>query len=140
MSAPTPETRSTVYERDHNRCVLCGAHNPLTFQHRQASGMGGRKARPTFVEGLCLCSDCNDRCERDLQTKALAYGVKVRRWVDDPADVPVLYPFIWGWARLTEDGMAIPISAKTAVEMMRAVYGEEWDAWMEEIRKERSNG
>jgi hypothetical protein len=134
MTGPTPKTRAGMYRRDHDQCALCGRRDALTHGHRRAVGMGGSKIRPSIVDSITLCSDCNDRAERDLQIKALAYGVKVRKWVKDPAAVPVLYPFIWGWARLTEGGVAVPISADQAAEMMRAVYGDEWDSWMKEIR------
>ncbi|MFA5606625.1 MAG: hypothetical protein WDA07_05500 [Leucobacter sp.] len=95
--------------------------------------MGGSKLRPSITDSLTLCIDCNGRCERDLQIKALAYGVKVRRWVKDPSAVPVLYPFIWGWARLTEDGRAEPITPEEAAVMMRDVYGTQWEEWRAEI-------
>ena len=134
MTGPTPKTRAGMYARDHEQCALCGKHDRLTHGHRRAVGMGGSKIRPSIVDSITLCGDCNDRAERDLQTKALAYGVKVRKWVKDPAAVPVLYPFIWGWARLTEDGQAVPISHEEAERMMREVYGDEWDGWMQEIR------
>lgn len=134
MSAPTPKVRRDMYERDHEQCAMCGRRDELSHQHRQAVGMGGSKIRPSIVESLTLCMDCNGRCERDLQTKALAYGVKVRKWVKDAGLVPVLYPFIWGWARLTPGGEAIPIHADEAAQMMRDVYGEEWDQWMAEVR------
>ena len=134
MSAPTKQTRADMYERDHDQCALCGRRDTLTHQHRRAVGMGGSKIRPTITDSITLCFDCNGRAERDLQTKALAYGVKVRKWVKDPAAVPVLYPFIWGWARLTEGGQAVPIHADEAAQMMREVYGEEWDQWMAEMQ------
>lgn len=143
MTAPTPAVRADMYRRDHDQCAMCGRHDMLTHQHRQATGMGGSKERPSITASLTLCAECNDRCERDLQIKALVYGVKVRRWVKDPAMVPVLYPFIWGWARLTEDGKAEPITGEQAAEMMRDVYGEEWDEWRAQIGLpvfERSGG
>lgn len=134
MSGPTPKVRGDMYERDHEQCVMCGRREGLSHGHRRAVGMGGSKIRPSITDSVTLCLDCNGRAERDLQTKALAYGVKVKRWVKDPALVPVLYPFIWGWALLTEDGKSLPISAETAAEMMREVYGAQWDEWMNEIR------
>lgn len=130
MTGPTPKTRAGMYERDHEQCALCGKRGDLTHGHRRAVGMGGSKIRPSITDSVTLCASCNERAERDLQTKALAYGAKVKKWVKDPALVPVLFPFIWGWARLTEDGKTVPISVETAAEMMRAVYGDEWDRWM----------
>lgn len=133
MSAPTPAVRATMYDRDHNQCALCGRHDQLSHQHRRAVGMGGSKTPPSITDSVTLCLDCNGRCESDLQTKALVYGVKVRRWVKDPAMVPVLFPFIWGWARLTPGGHAEPIHAVEAARMMRKIYGDEWDQWRAEI-------
>lgn len=134
MSAPTPKVRSTMYERDHDQCALCGSRDNLSHQHRRAVGMGGSKIRPTITDSITLCLSCNGRAEGDLQTKALAYGIKVRKWVKDPSLVPVLYPFIWGWARLTEGGHAEPIHADEAARMMREIYGEEWDQWMSQVQ------
>lgn len=133
MSGPTPATRAGMYRRDHDQCVMCTARYTLTHGHRRAAGMGGSKIRPSITDSVTLCAECNGRCERDLQTRALWYGTKVRKWVKDPAMVPMYYPFLFGWARLTEGGEAVPISAQEAARMMRAVYGEEWDRWMEEI-------
>lgn len=135
MTGPTQKVRSGMYERDHEQCALCGRRDSLSHGHRRAVGMGGSKIRPSITDSITLCLSCNERAERDLQITALAFGIKVRRWVKDPALVPVLYPFIWGWARLTEDGRAVPISAETAAEMMREVYGEEWESWMREARE-----
>lgn len=122
-----------VKERDLEQCAACGARDGLSHQHRRAVGMGGSKAAPTFEDSLTLCIDCNGRCERDLQTRALAQGWKVRRWVQDPSLVPVLFPLTYGWARLTKAGLALPISAAEAAAMMRDVYGTQWDAWCAEV-------
>lgn len=133
MTGPTPAVRAGMYDRDHNQCAMCGRRDSLSHGHRRGVGMGGSKIRPSIDDSITLCMSCNERVERDLQIKALAYGVKVRRWVKDPGAVPVLYPFIWGWARLTSGGQAVPIHAEEAAQMMRDVYGEEWDSWMQQI-------
>lgn len=143
MTGPTPKTRKDMYTRDHEQCAMCGRRDTLTHGHRRAVGMGGSKIKPSITDSITLCLDCNVRCERDLQTRALVYGTKVRRHVKDPALVPVLFPFIWGWARLTEDGKAVPIHADEAAEMMRDVYGAQWDEWRAQIGLpvfERSGG
>lgn len=120
-------------DRDHNQCARCATRYNLSHQHRRAVGMGGSKVAPTFEDSLVLCLDCNVRCERDLQTLALVYGWKVRRYVADPSRVPVFYPHLWGWARLTAGGEALGIHATEAAEMMHDVYGDEWDEWTAEV-------
>lgn len=131
MSTPTPAVRAVTYERDEHRCVSCGTLSPIQYQHRAAEGMGGRLARPRLEEGLTTCAICNAGYEAHLQTRALARGWKVRRWVvqqGKAAEVPVRYALA-GWMQLTSDGRRVPITRELAVEMMRAVYGPEWDEW-----------
>lgn len=83
MTAPTRKLRLQVYDRDHRRCLDCGRTDLLTFQHREASGSGGRgkKAPPlTSADGITLCTFCNDACETTAgQSRALALGYKIRR-------------------------------------------------------------
>ena len=127
MSAPTPETRMAVYTRDGRRCVACHAADGLTFQHRRAVGMGGSKLRPDAADGLTLCGTCNEACEGRMQTLALAHGWKVRRWAD-PTLVPAYYPHEFQWFRF--DGVdRHPITAIVALDMMHAVYGDEYMKW-----------
>jgi hypothetical protein len=128
MSAPTKQTRADVYQRDGYRCVMCGATDPLTFQHRRAVGMGGSTILPPPVDGLTLCASCNDRCERDLQDRALAHGWKVRKWVTAPERVPVFFPAEFRWYRL-EGTRRVPISSAVAMEMGCSIYGDEWMRW-----------
>lgn len=127
MSKPTEETRRGVYLRDGYRCVMCGALE-LTFQHRRAVGNGGSKNIPTAVDGLSLCMICNGACEAELQTKALANGWKVRRWVTCPERVPVYFPHEFAWYRL-EGLNRIRISFAVAMEMGCSVYGDQWMQW-----------
>lgn len=131
MTTPTPVVRAVTYERDDHRCVSCGTLATITYQHRAAEGMGGRKARPRLEEGLTACALCNAAYEGSLQVRALAYGWKVRRFVVEQglaAQVPVRYA-LCGWHLLFNDGRRVPISEGTAVDMMRAVYGLVWDEW-----------
>lgn len=128
-SDPTPQVRMAVYQRDGVRCVACAAWNPLSFQHRRATGMGGSKIRPTVVDGVCACVPCNVEFERGLQIKALLRGWKVPRWVKVPALVPVFYPLFGGWHVLGQDGTRVPVSVKVALDMMRDVYGDEYEKW-----------
>jgi hypothetical protein len=129
VSAPTRAVRAAVYERDGNRCVVCGATSPLTFQHRRAEGMGGRLHFPTAVEGLTVCHVDNEAFESHLQTLALYRGWKVRSWVREQTSVPVFYAYERRWCRLTPDGRRVAISQRRAARMMRSVYGQEWDEW-----------
>lgn len=128
MTAPTTQTRASVYLRDGYRCVACGAVDGLTFQHRRAVGMGGSKNVPAPVDGLTLCGSCNARCESDLQDMALANGWKVRRWVSSPERIPVYYPHEFAWVRF-EGINRVRVSHAVAMEMGCAVYGDEWMKW-----------
>ena len=124
VSAPTPVIRAAVYRRDFDRCVACNTPNGLTFQHRRAVGMGGSKVRPGAADGLALCAVCNAACEADMQSLALTNGWKVRRWAD-PVHVPCYYPHEFTWCRL-EGVTRTPITAVVALDMMHAVYGDEY--------------
>lgn len=127
MSAPTPIVRAAVYRRDGERCAACSTTAGLSFQHRRAVGMGGSKTRPGAADGLTLCITCNEECERSMQILALANGWKVRRWAD-PTKVPVYFPHEWAWYRL-EGSERREISAVVALDMMHAVYGDEYFSW-----------
>jgi hypothetical protein len=82
MTAPSKKVRGQTYLRDGFRCVSCGSRDALTWQHREASGMGGRGDRApelTTADGLTLCYLCNQACEAEGQQRALALGWKLRR-------------------------------------------------------------
>lgn len=130
MSAPTRETRTAVYRRDRERCVACGSPH-LTFQHRRAVGMGGSKIQPSPVDGLSLCGVCNEACEHANQTLALVNGWKVRRWAD-PMKVPYFDRMDRLWFRV-EGVERFEISALVALDMMHAVYGDEYLLWRVEV-------
>lgn len=124
---PTPHVRMGVYERDEHRCVSCGRWGALTFQHRQAVGMGGSTQRPHFDQGLAACGNCNGRYETDLQRAALRFGWKVPRWVQVAGMVPVFYPRERRWFRLARStGRREHVSHVEAMRMMREVYGEQY--------------
>lgn len=131
MSAPTLQVRKTVYQRDHEACVSCNRRDSLTFQHRAAVGMGGSRIKPPPPAGIALCLLCNQACEAELQSRALAYGWKIRRHMD-PHRVPVYYPHEFGWFLLT-GGTRQSISSEIAVELMCAAHGAEWYRWWEEV-------
>lgn len=126
MSAPTQKVRDLTYARDLYACVACGRRQTLTHQHRQASGMGGRIRRPSVTESLTLCADCNTRCESDRQQEALTNGWKVRRWVRDPALVPVFYTTESTWYVLLPTGTRRAITTALALDQMVGVYGPEY--------------
>jgi hypothetical protein len=131
MTEPKTHVRAVTYERDGHRCVSCGAFTNLQFQHRQATGMGGSRVRPLFVDGVTSCARCNPRYESDLHQAALRFGWKVPRWVDAPGLVPVWCVWARSWFRLTRVGTREPVSGKVALEMMHEVYGPQYDEWMQ---------
>jgi hypothetical protein len=133
VSRPEPVVWAVVKERDGQRCVTCGRWTDLTFQHRNAVGMGGSKHKPLHAEGVTSCWLCNGEYERTLQTLALVYGwkvKKVKRAVDHPEDVPVFYVQERAWFVLTTEGTRSRISDADAAARMRDVYGSEWDEWV----------
>jgi hypothetical protein len=83
VTAPSREVRGHTYLRDGFRCLSCGARDGLTWQHREASGHGGRGRKApalTTADGLTLCMLCNQACEAEGQERALALGWKLRRF------------------------------------------------------------
>ncbi len=126
MADPTAKVRRGVMERDGGACCSCGDSGAMTFQHRQASGMGGNPVRPGYADGLAACGSCNSRFESDLQSQALALGWKVKRRIGShtAADVPYFHAATGRWYRLAADGpWREQIPVHTAVRMMAAVYG-----------------
>lgn len=82
MTAPSKRVRGLTYLRDGHRCVACGSLSPLEWNHREASGHGGRgKKAPTLTpaDGVTLCTLCNQGIEGHLIDKGLALGYKLRR-------------------------------------------------------------
>lgn len=117
MTAPTKKVRDLVYRRDNNRCISCGSHISLSFQHRQATGMGGSKVKPLPHEGLTACLPCNESFEADKQSDALYWGWKVRRFCPVAVDVvPVYYRIEAAWFLLNADGSRDRINEATANE------------------------
>lgn len=138
MAVPRPKVRELTYERDGHRCALCGATDGLSFQHRMAVGAGGSKHEPSVVEGLTLCTSCNVRVERDLQSVGLAFGMKIPRWptLKRQEIVPVLYWVEKQWYMLRVDGSRHPIEALQAKQVMRHVYGGDlYDGWADRARE-----
>lgn len=121
MTAPSKFIRDSTKARDGHRCISCSTTQNLSFQHRQASGMGGSKKPLTPAAGLTACVTCNMRFESDLQGKALAYGWKVARWVTDPADVPVFDPLTDTWFLLAPGWERVPLLEADALELMSVV-------------------
>lgn len=82
MTAPTKSVRDLTYLRDGFRCVACGSHDLLEWNHREASGHGGRGRKApklTPADGVTLCTFCNQGLEADGQDRGLALGWKLRR-------------------------------------------------------------
>ena len=130
--APLPKTVTrALYRRDDYQCAATGDHNGLTPQHRRALGMGGSKSPVSNGLGnlLTLRADVNERMESDLMQVGLAFGWKVRAWITRPSIVPVLYRVDGVWRMLREDGSRDDITSAEAWEVMRNVYGPEWERW-----------
>jgi hypothetical protein len=117
--------------RDGDQCIVCATRDRLSFQHRQAVGMGGSKVNPTCVEGVTACVPHNEAFEHRLQTLALLRGWKVRGWVSDAGLVPVWYPLLGGWHVLRGEGREW-VSARAARALMVDVYGGEYEEWERE--------
>lgn len=128
MSAPSKDVWDAVKARDGGQCIVCGTQHGLSFQHRQAVGMGGSKHRPTCVEGVTACLPHNEAFEHRLQALALLRGWKVRSWVEDAGRVPVWYPLLGGWHVLRGEGREW-VTARAARALMVDVYGDEYEVW-----------
>lgn len=66
VTAPSRQVRAWTYLRDGFRCLSCGARDGLSWQHREASGSGGRGVKApelTTADGVTLCLLCNEGCE-----------------------------------------------------------------------------
>lgn len=117
MTAPTAKIREITYRRDGHRCISCGNIAPLEWNHRQSSGMGGSKYKPNPADGVTSCTICNRGYEAELQSKALYYGWKVRRFTPVAVrHVPVWYPFENKWYLLNPDGSRDLLEEATAAE------------------------
>lgn len=125
MTAPSRVVRQLTYLRDGHRCVSCGAHSPLEWNHREASGHGGRgrKAPPlTTADGVTLCTLCNEGIEGHMQARALEMGWKIRRNRGDMAahEIPYYDYTARGYFLPTRDGMRQRISRTLALELLDA--------------------
>lgn len=124
MTAPTEKVRKLTYQRDSHRCVSCGSVVALEWHHRQATGMGGSKTKPTPGEGLTLCTLCNNGVEAHMQERALTSGWKVRRFCPLPVhEVPVWYPLEGAWFVLNVDGSRDHTLPATAAELIALAIG-----------------
>jgi hypothetical protein len=132
VSAPTPVVRAAVYARDERHCLMCSTTDSIEWNHRAATGMGGSKRRPGAVEGVVLCGICNTAIESNatLMVRALAHGLKVRKWAN-PELVPVYVAHKFQWFRL-EGVKRVPIPGVVAIDMMHAVYGDQYLDWFRE--------
>lgn len=125
MTAPSRRVRGLTYLRDGHRCVSCGAHTALEWNHREASGHGGRgKKAPelTPADGVTLCTTCNWGIEGHMQDLALSMGWKLRRNRGQmPArDIPYFDRNVRGYFLPLEDGTRKAITHTFAVELLEA--------------------
>lgn len=125
MTAPSRVVRQLTYLRDGHRCVSCGKHSPLEWNHREASGHGGRgKKAPTLTpaDGVTLCTLCNEGLEGHLQHRGLAMGWKIRR--NRGSIQSHVIPYFDYTARAyflpTVDGVRTRIAHSLAVELLEA--------------------
>lgn len=127
MTAPTAKVREVTYKRDGYRCVSCGATWPLSWQHRSASGHGGRGSKApklTPADGVTACLPCNERFEADLQELALHNGWKLRRNRLMAADeVPFYDRNLGGYFLPDVEGRAVLVPRAEAVELIEAAGG-----------------
>lgn len=82
MTAPSAKLRGHTMLRDGFRCLKCGTTHDLQWQHREASGQGGRGSKApklTTADGVILCETDNNAAEAEGQDQALALGWKIRR-------------------------------------------------------------
>lgn len=125
MTAPSREVRGLTYLRDGHRCVSCGAFSPLEWNHREASGHGGRgKKAPelTPADGVTLCTLCNNGLEGHLQHRGLAMGWKIRRNRGDMQshEIPYFDYTARAYFLPSRDGIRKQITHTLAVELLEA--------------------
>jgi len=125
MTAPSRRVRGLTYLRDGHRCVACGTFSPLEWNHREATGHGGRgKKAPelTPADGVTLCSLCNEGIEGHMQDRALALGWKIRRNRGEiqAHEIPYFDYSTRAYYLPTVDGMRRRIAHTLAAELLEA--------------------
>lgn len=131
MPSFTKKQVEALRERDGNVCLWHGYDTGrLIPQHRIGRGMGGSRRLNTLENAVLLDSLTNGQleCDAEMARLATARGIKVPRWVNDPARVPVFDAHTWQWWRLAGDTRE-PITGPQAMDMMFAVYGDGYQAF-----------
>lgn len=123
MTPPSKSVRGLTYLRDGHRCLACGSRDALTWQHRAASGMGGRGVKApalTPADGCTLCVLCNASCEAEGQTLALSMGWKIRRnrGAMPASAIPVFDVNERRWFTIDVEGGREICNAITALELL----------------------
>jgi hypothetical protein len=135
--ANTERHRKKVFSRDE-RCVVIGSSwgnlvycgGPLTIQHRVTRGMGSSAKydqQPNGLIAMCAVHNVLEPASNEFRKMCERSGWSVRRSIADRillAHIPVRYPD--GWYLLTGD-KRVQIMTNTALEMMREIYGDEYD-------------
>ena len=108
MTGFSAKVRALILQRDEG-CVICGTqHGVLQVHHRAPRGMGGAKA--TWVNqpsnGITVCAEDHRRIEAN-RAWAESHGYIVRRGIQLPRMVPVLYRGVLRW--LTDQGHVIDV-------------------------------
>lgn len=125
MTDPTKRVRNHTYLRDNFLCLDCGTPENLSWQHREASGHGGRgKKAPelTTADGVTLCLPHNQDAEANGQSRALALGWKIRRNRGTllAADIPFFDCNTREWYLPGPGPTRTPIAAAFAQELLFA--------------------
>lgn len=72
----TQTVREIVYQRDNERCIICGSNQGLPNAHYIARSHGGLGVEENIVT---LCPECHRRY--DNGSKRMEYGQIIRRYL-----------------------------------------------------------
>lgn len=106
MSSVPKALLAALDRRDGHVCAYSGLESDTLVPHHRANrGMGGGKHE--IANLVWLDSIINGRVEHDLQTEALARGVKISKYAD-PATAPIMHS-VHGLVYLTNDGGVVAV-------------------------------
>lgn len=101
MSSVPKRLLKMLDDRDGHRCAYTGIESDTLVPHHRANrGMGGGSHE---IQNLVwLDSIINGRVENDLQSDALARGIKISKY-SKPEEMPIMHS-VHGWVYLKPDG------------------------------------